>query len=384
MLSKQILLLPGPTPVPPRIVQAMAAPAINHRGPEFKELLTEVNQGLQEVFCTKGEVIVLTCSGTGGMEAAVANFLEPGDKALIVTIGAFGGRFIKICQAFGVEAEIMAFPYGQAADPNRLAERLAEDKNKTIKAILLQHNETSTGVLNDVRALSQARGDHPALLIVDSISGLAAAELQTDAWDLDVVIAGSQKALMLPPGLAVLSINERAWRVAEKCANKRYYLDLLAARKSKDKGQTPYTPAVSLLFGLRESLKMLQEETLAGSQARHALMRDMVRAGIKALGLELLAADEVASPSVTAVKVPAGIKPKDIITPLREKYGVVVAGGQGDVKDSVFRIGHLGYVLPTDILAGLAALEMVLDELGLVRAEGVAVAAAQKVLRKTG
>lgn len=378
--DKQILLLPGPTPVPPQVALAMARPAINHRGPEFKALWAEVTSGLKDVFQTRAEVVILTASGTGGMEAAVANLISPGEKVLVVTIGAFGERFVQICRAFNVEAEVVAFPYGQAADPEVIAERLAADTGHEIKAILVQHNETSTGVLNDIQAISRARGDHPALLIVDSISGLAAADLPMDAWHIDVIIAGSQKAFMLPPGLTMLAVGERAWQAAEKCSNQRFYLDIKKARNSGLKGQTPFTPAVPLLYGLQESLRLLKAETLAGSYARHALMRDMVRAGVRALGLKLLADEAIASPAVTAVCVPEGMKPADIINPLRERFGVVVAGGQGAVKDQVFRIGHLGYVSFNDILAGLAALEAVLADAGVPVTRGAAVAAASTIL----
>jgi aspartate aminotransferase-like enzyme len=381
MINKQILLLPGPTQVPPQVALAMAQPAINHRGREFKALLEEVTVGLQAVFQTRSEVVILTASGTGGMEAAVTSLISPGEKALVVSIGNFGERFVKICRAFGVDAEVMSFPYGQAADPQAVAERLQADAKHEIKAVLVQHNETSTGVLNDIEAISRARGSHPALLIVDSISGLVAADLPMDAWNIDVVIAGSQKAFMLPPGLSMLAVNERAWQVAERCHNNSFYLNLIAAREFVSKGSTPYTPAVPIFFGLKESLRLLQEETLPASIARHALMRDLVRAGVRALGLGLLAADEVASPAVTAVMAPDGMKPADIRKLLLEKYGIVVAGGQGQVKDKVFRIGHLGYVSFEELLAALAALEAVLVDAGIAVEPGAGVTAARKVLQ---
>ena len=381
-IDKQILLLPGPTQIPPQVALAMAQPAINHRGPEFKALLKEVTAGLKEVFQTRSEVVILTASGTGGMEAAVTNFISPGEKALVVSIGNFGERFAKICKTFGVDVEVMSFPYGQAADPQAVAERLQADTKHEIKAVLVQHNETSTGVLNDIEAISRARGNHPALLIVDCISGLVAADFQTDNWNVDVAIAGSQKAFMLPPGLSMLAVNERAWQVAERCQNRSFYLNLLAAREFlHNKGSTPYTPAVSIFFGLKESLRLLQEETLPASIARHALMRDMVRAGVRALGLELLAADEVASPAVTAVMVPEGMKPADIRKPLLEKFGIVVAGGQSKVKDKIFRIGHLGYVSFAELFAALAALEAVLVDAGMAVEPGAGVAAAREVLQ---
>ncbi|MBC7336521.1 MAG: alanine--glyoxylate aminotransferase family protein, partial [Clostridia bacterium] len=252
-------------------------------------------------------------------------------------------------RAYDVEPEVLTYEWGTAARAEDVAERLRRDTAGEIKAILVQHNETSTGVLNDLEAISRARGDHPALLIVDAISGLVAADLKTDAWGLDVVITGSQKAFMIPPGLAMLSVSQRAWEAAARCKNRRYYFDLQAAKEFFAKGQTPFTPAVSVFFGLREALKMLRAEGLAAAFARHRLYRDMIRAGVKALGLELLAPDEIASPAVTAVKTPAGLTPRDIRTPLREKYGVVTAGGQGKLSDSIFRFGHLGYVDPTDL-----------------------------------
>ncbi|MDH7574075.1 MAG: alanine--glyoxylate aminotransferase family protein, partial [Clostridia bacterium] len=324
-----------------------------------------------------------TASGTGGMEAAVTNFLSPGDKALVVSIGSFGERFAKICRAFDVEVEVLAYEWGTAARAEELAERLSRDKNGEIKAVLVQHNETSTGVLNDIAAISRARGDHPALLIVDAISGLVAADLKTDAWNLDVVISGSQKAFMIPPGLSMISVSPRAWEANARCRNRRYYFDLQSAKDFLAKDQTPFTPAVSVLFGLRESLRMLLAEGLEAAQVRHRLYRDMVRAGVRALGLELLAADEVASPAVTAIKVPAGMAPKDIRSPLRERFSVVCAGGQGKLTDHIFRFGHLGYVDTNDIVAALAALEMVLMEKGLPVKLGSAIAAAEEVLVKS-
>lgn len=384
MKLRQTILLPGPTAVPSRILRAMGAPAINHRGPEFKEMINEVTAGLKQVLQTENDVLILTASGTGGMEAAVTNFLSPGDKALVVSIGSFGDRFVKIARAYGVQVELLAYPWGEAARAEDVAAKLAADTGQEIKAILVQHNETSTGVLNDIEAISRARGSHPALLIVDVISALVAADLQVDAWDIDVAISGSQKAFMIPPGLAMLSVSPRAWEVAARCTNVRYYFDLQAAKDYLQKGQTPFTPAVSVLFGLREGLRMLFEEGLANAVARHAVYRDLVRAAVGALGLEPLAAEGVASPAVTAIKVPAGLTPKDITGRLREEFGVVVAGGQGQLSDSIFRIGHLGYVQPTDLFAALAALEIVLNECGIAVPLGQGVAAAQAAWQRRG
>lgn len=380
MWEKQILLLPGPTPVPERVLRAMGRPAVNHRGPDFKAVLQEVTRGLKDVFQTGNDVLVLTSSGTGAMEAAVVNFLSPGDKALVLSVGQFGDRFKKICKTYGIEVIAPEFAWGTAVAPHKVEEVLTADTSHEIKAVLVQHNETSTGVLNDIASISRARGDHPALMIVDAISGLAAAPLKTDAWGLDVVVAGSQKAFMLPPGLAMVSVGPRAWERAVNNKSPKYYFDLQAARDNLTQSQTPYTPAVSLFMGLLESLKMIQEEGQNECLSRHVFYRDVVRAGVKALGLELLAPDTIASPAVTAVRVPPGFKAGDISRPLRDKYQVIVAGGQGKLKEEIFRIGHLGYVQLTDLLAALSALELVMQDLNLPVRPGAGVAAAQQVI----
>ncbi|GAW93638.1 pyridoxal-phosphate-dependent aminotransferase family protein [Calderihabitans maritimus] len=380
MREDQIFLLPGPTPVPPQSLRSMSSPMINHRGPAFKEILEEVTPQIQKIMETKNDVFILTASGTGGMEAAVANFTSPGDKVLVASIGSFGERFKKICERYGTVVDFIDFPWGTAIDPEVIREKLNKDKKREIKAIFLQHNETSTGVINDLKAVSEARGEHPALLIVDAVSGLAAGELKTDAWNLDVVISGSQKAFMIPPGLAMISVSQRAWEVAQKSTNPVFYFDLKQYKEFLSKGQTPWTPAISLFYALKESLQLMLEEGLDNILKRHRLHRDMVRAGVKAIGLELLASDEVASPAVTAVIAPEGIQVNAIRSLMQNKYNVALAGGQGKLKNKIFRIGHLGYVKPTDIFAALASLELVLTELGLKVDLGVGVRAAQRVL----
>ncbi|MHB1419785.1 MAG: pyridoxal-phosphate-dependent aminotransferase family protein [Bacillota bacterium] len=384
MWEKQILLLPGPTPIPPRVLQAMCDPMINHRGPAFKDLLEEVTEGVKTIYQTRNDIVLLTSSGTGAMEAAVANFVSPGDKVIVASIGAFGERFFKICQIFGVEVDYIDFPWGTAINVEEISKRLKADKKGQIKAIFVQQNETSTGVLNDIEKISQSRGDHPALLIVDAISGLSATDLQTDAWGLDVVLSGSQKAFMIPPGLATVSVSSRAWAAAERCTNRKFYFDLKAAKDSLASGQTPYTPAIPLIFGLREALKMMLEDGLEKIFTRHRLHRDMVRAAARGLGLELLADDSVASPSVTAIKPPAGLEASAIIGRMREKYNIILAGGQGVLKNKIFRIGHLGYVQATDLLAACSAIELVLRDIGVKVRLGSGVTAAQKVLQKGG
>jgi len=384
MWEKQILLLPGPTQVPQRVLRAMAAQQINHRGPEAKELLFEVTEGVKKIFQTENDVLFLTASGTGGMEAAVSNIISPGEKVLVASNGSFGERFIKICEAFGAEVDALEYPWGEPVNPDDIACRLEADKYREVKAIFVQHNETSTGVLNDVRAISEARGSHPALLVVDAISGLAAADLQVDNWGLDIVICGSQKAFMIPPGLAAVSVSPRAWDRMEEATGSRFYFDLRMAKKFFEKGQTPFTPALSLLFGLQESLKIMLEEGLENSFKRHAMYRDMVWAAAQAMGLEMLAPRHAASPAVTAIKVPEGLNGQDILNRMLSDFNVVLAEGQGKLNGKIFRIGHLGYVDGLDLLAGISALELTLYRLGWDVEIGAGVKAAEEVLRGGG
>lgn len=379
--EKQYLQLPGPTPVPPRVLRALSEPMINHRGAEFRELLEEVTSGVQWAFQTQNEAIIFPAAGTGGMEAAVVNFISPGDKVLAVSIGVFGNRFAEIAGRFGARVERLDFEWGQAADPEMIGQRLAEDKKGEIKAVLVTHNETSTGVTNDMPAIKKAMGGHPALLMVDAVSSLGAMELKTDEWGLDVVLTGAQKAFMLPPGLAFLSISPRAWAVGQKCTNAKYYWDLGSARKYREKGQTPYTPALPLLTGLRESLRMMREEGLPGAIARHTLMRDMTREAMRALGLKLLCEDAVSSRAVTAVMAPEGMEANKLRKAARDNYNVVLAGGQQRLDNIIFRLGHLGWVQPLDIVAAIAAVEMALLDCGVSVPLGAGVTAAQSILR---
>ncbi len=380
----QYLLLPGPTPVPTSVLRSMAKPMINHRGPEFRDLIAEVTEGVKKVYKTKNDVVIFPAAGTGAMEAAVVNFISPGDKVLAISIGVFGDRFAKIAEEFGAEVDKLEFPWGQAADAEAVRERIAQDRGKLIKAVLVTHNETSTGVVNDIRAIREAVGDHPALFIVDAVSGLGAMNLETDRWNLDVVVSGSQKAFMIPPGLSFLAISPRAMKVAKNCTNRRYYWDIGSALKYLEKGQTPYTPAISLFYGLKEALSMMESEGIDNVIARHAVYRDMVRQGVKALGLKLLADDSVASSSLTAVVAPEGIGANRIRRRLQERFNVIIAGGQQKLDDIIFRIGHLGHVPFLDLLAVLAALEMVLAELGVEVELGQGVKKAQEILVQRG
>lgn len=380
MTGDQYLLLPGPTPIPERVVRAMSKPMVNHRGSEFKQLLTEVTEGVKKVYRTNQHVLIYPASGTGALEAAAVNFLSPGDKVLSVSIGVFGDRFAKIAAEFGAQVEKMDFPWGEAADPHLIKERLEQDVNREIKAILITHNETSTGVFNDMKAISEARGDHPALLMVDAISGLAVVDLKMDEWKLDVVVSGSQKAFMIPPGLSFMAFNERALERHQQTRMPRFYWDVSSGLKYLEKGQTPYTPAVSLYYGLGEALQMMQEEGLDNIIERHRSYRDMVRASVRAMGLKLLARDENASHALTAVVAPEQIGANKIRKYMLDQFNIVLAGGQQSLDNVIFRIGHLGYVRDLDLLAVLAALEITLLKLGWDLELGAGVNKAQTYL----
>ncbi len=380
MKERQLLMLPGPTPVPPEVLQALARPMINHRGPEFKALLDEAAEGLKEVFRTSQEVLILTGAGTGAMEAAVSNFVSPGEQVLVVSIGSFGDRFAQIAERFGAKVDKLEFAWGTAADPAALAERIKADVDKEIKAVFVTHNETSTGVTNDIPALRAAVGDHPALFIVDAVSSLGAMPLETDDWNLDVVVAGSQKSFMIPPGLAFACVSPRAWEVAARCTNARFYWDLVKARKSAATGQTPFTPAIPQVAALVESLRIIRADGLEDTFARYRRLREMTRQGVRALGLELLAADAVASTAVTAVLPPAGLEANTLRKAIRERFNVVLAGGQGKLDNKIFRIGHLGYVHELEIITVLAALELTLTLCGHRVELGSGVKAAQAVV----
>ncbi|GAB6173765.1 alanine--glyoxylate aminotransferase family protein [Paradesulfitobacterium aromaticivorans] len=380
MLKKQYLMVPGPTAVPERVLQAMHRPMINHRGPQYEGMFRSISEGLKKVFKTENDVLTFPAAGTGAMEAALVNVLSPGDKVLAVSIGAFGDRFAEIAARHGAVVEKLDSEWGTAADPARLAERLAQDKAHEIKAILLTHNETSTGVTNDIQALAKARGKHPALVLVDAISGLAAINLEMDAWGLDVVVTGAQKALMIPPGLGFVAMNERAWAAQAEAKMPKFYWDAQNIKKSLAKWQNPYTPPVSLLYGLEESLKLMEEEGLENIFQRHQKLRDILRAGLKALNLSLLADDAVASAAVTAVLAPEGMEGKKIQKQMKDRFGITLAGGQKKLENKIVRIGHVGYVAETDILVTLACLEMALQTLGIPVEYGAAVKAAERVI----
>jgi aspartate aminotransferase-like enzyme len=341
--------------------------------------MEECTAGLKRVFKTRHEVFILTCAGTGGLEAAVVNMLSPGDTVLSVSIGVFGDRFAAIASTYGVNVEKLDFEMGTAADPKRVAERLKADKGKEIKAVLVTHNETSTGVTNDLKAISAAVREHGALLLVDAISSMLATDCDMDGWRLDVVVAGSQKAFMIPPGLSFVAISDRAAEAMKKAKLPRFYFDLGKARDYLAQGETPWTPAVPLVLQLREALRLLEKEGLDNCLERHARLARATRAGLKALGLKLLADEKVASSAVTSVRKPDGVDVSALRKLMREKYGVVLAGGQGSLKNETFRIGHLGLVNEGDIVAALGMLGLGLKEMGVTTDPGAGAAAALAV-----
>ncbi len=345
------LRIPGPTPLPEEVIQAVGQQMINHRGPEFAALLEGITARLQEFFQTEGQVFVLTASGTGGQEAAIVNLISPGDRVLAVVNGAFGERLAAIAAVFGARLTRLEFPWGRAADPQTIGEQLAGDG--PFKLLLIVHNETSTGVTNDLAAIAGAvnsLGEARPLLVVDAISSLGAIELPMDALGCDAVITGSQKAWMAPPGLTMLGLSERAWAAVEEAQTPRFYWDLRPVRRYLQQGQTPFTPALSALYGLGRSLELMAAEGLSNIFARHKRIGRHTREGVKALGLELFVEDEsYASNTVTAVRLPPEVEGDTLINRLREERGILVGGGQGSWRGQLLRIGHMGYVREADI-----------------------------------
>ncbi|MDD5692406.1 MAG: alanine--glyoxylate aminotransferase family protein [Candidatus Omnitrophica bacterium] len=378
-MKKNYLLTPGPTPLPPQVLESMARPIIHHRTPQFQAILKEASVGLKTVFQTSNDVFIISSSGTGAMEAAVMNLLSCGDTALVVQGGKFGERWTEISKAYGINCEIIDVEWGKAVDPEEISKRLKA--NPKIKAVFTTLCETSTGVDNDIEKIAGITRDSHAVLVVDAISGLGAIDLKTDAWGVDVVVSGSQKGLMLPPGLGFISLSPKAWKLAEASKSPRYYLDLRKARKALEKNDTPFTSSITLIIALNEALKMMREDGLENIFARHRKMADAVRAAMKALGLELFS-PTAASDAVTAVKVPAGIDGEKLVKTMRDTYGVTIAGGQAELKGKVFRIAHMGFIAEFDIITGLSCLEKVLSTMGYKFTLGSGIKAAEEVFLK--
>jgi aspartate aminotransferase-like enzyme len=375
-MKKYYLMAPGPTPVPSNVLLAMAQPMIHHRTPEYEALFIDVRAGLKRLFRTDQDVIPFTSSGTGAMEAAVANTLSSGDTVLVLRAGKFGERWEEICRAYGVRAIPVSAPFGETVPAERFAEALGE--HPEARAVLMQHSESSTGVLHDVKGIAAATGATGAILIVDAVSSLAIADLQMDAWGVDLVVAGSQKGLMLPPGLSFCALSEKAWGHVKASRLPKYYFDLTAEWKAVSKNEAHFTPAVSIVLGLREVLRMIEAEGLQNVLKRHERLARATRSGVEALGLDLFA-KATPSPALTAVAAPRGLDSEQVLAAYAASHNITIAGGQGEMKGKVFRLGHMGYVGDFDVLTALGALEQVLHELGQPVDFGAAVRAAQKV-----
>jgi aspartate aminotransferase-like enzyme len=360
-MQSQNLRIPGPTPLPNEVREALSRPMINHRGAEFKALLKDVTANVQHFYGTQNEVLFYTCSGTGGLEAAVVNTLSPGDKAVMVEIGVFGKRAITIAQNYGVHVVPYRVPWGQAADPQTLRDLLREHPDT--RAVWLTHNETSTGVTNPMVELAEViHSESEALILVDSVSGMAALPLPVDELGLDVVVSGSQKAWMIPPGLATLSISDKAWKAYEQSKMPRFYWDFGAMRKAAKDGSTAFTPAISLFFALDVALELMLQEGREAIQERHRRTGEWVRREVQALGMQLFADPGHASNVVTSILPPEGMTNDEIRAAMRERYNIILAGGQGDLKKTIFRVGHLGLFTDADIQAVLNGLREVVGE----------------------
>ena len=360
------LRIPGPTPCPEKVLQAMTKQMINHRGKEFAEIMEQVTVRLKELFQTKNDVFILTASGTGGMEAAVVNTLSPGDRVLAVCNGVFGERFATVAESYGADVQRLRFEWGNAADPEAIARAL--DSDTSAKALLVVHNETSTGVTNDLGAISTVVKQREKLLLVDAISSLSCIDLPVDDWGCDVVITGSQKGFMVPPGLAFVSVSEKAWQAQAEAKMPRFYWDFTKAKRFLESGQTPWTPAVSIFYALAASLETMMEEGVANIFARHQRIGNRARQGAKSLGLSLFADESHASNTVTAINSPDGVDTAKFLQLLREEHGLILAGGQERLRGKIFRIGHLGYVTEDDIDEVMETLRITLPRAGFVRA----------------
>jgi len=377
-MLKRYLFAPGPTPVPSEVLLEMAMPIIHHRSPDFFPVLDSAKRGLQWLYQTKNDVLILCSTGTGGMVGAVNNFFNHGDRVLVINGGKFGERWTEICQAYGLQVEEIIVEWGYAVKPDMVKKRLK--KGKDIKGVFVQASETSTGVYHDIKALASIVKKHEdTLFIVDAVSALVAHDLRTDEWGIDIMVAGSQKGVMLPPGLAFVSVSEKAWAKAEKSKLPKFYFNFKKERQNLAKNQTNFTSPVTLIIGLNASLKMLKAEGLKNVFKRHERLANVIRKAVQALGLELYS-KESPSNSVTAILAPPGIDGQAVYKNLREKYGITAAGGQDKARGKIFRIAHLGYSDRFDIITAIAGIEMVLKGMGHPVKLGTGVAVAQELL----
>jgi aspartate aminotransferase-like enzyme len=379
MIRKEYLMTPGPTPIPHQVSLVQAEPIIHHRTPAYTELFVRMVDGLKKVLLTQNDVLTFAASGTGAMEGAVANCFSPGDRVLVAVGGKFGERFAEIGKVYGLEVELYEYPWDEAADPVAIASYLKEKPD--IKGVFVTHSETSTGVVNDIEAIGEVVKNTPAILVVDSVSGAGALELRTDAWNIDVLVTGSQKALMTPPGLAAAAVSPKAWGLVDAAKSPVYYFCFKKARKkfNSDNPESPFTPPVSLVKAMSVAVDLLLEEGLEAAWERHRVLAMCTRAAVQAMGLQLFPKALDRAHAVTAVKAPEGISGGDIVKHLNRVHGVIVAGGQDRLKGKIFRIGHVGYYNFLDMVVALSALEMTLAELGFRFDLGSGVAAAERV-----
>jgi aspartate aminotransferase-like enzyme len=380
MQDKLTLMIPGPTPVPETVLQAMARHPIGHRSGDFQKIVHRTTEQLQWLHQTSHDVLVLTGSGTAAMEAGIVNVLSRGDRVLCGDNGKFGERWVKVAQAYGLDVQVIKAEWGQPLDPEAFRAALEADTEKTIRAVILTHSETSTGVINDLQTIAaHVRAHGTALTIADCVTSLGAADVPMDAWGIDVIGSGSQKGYMMPPGLSFVAMGERAWAAYERSDLPKFYLDLGKYRKAAKADSNPFTPAINLYFALEAALTMMQAEGLEAIVARHDRHRRATQAAMKAIGLPLYAAEGHGSPAITAV-APEGIDAEALRKEVRQRFDILLAGGQDHLKGKVFRIGHLGFVCDRDILTAVAAIEATLQALGLAAAPtgaGVAAAAAE-------
>ena len=367
------LRIPGPTPLPERVVRSMNRPMIDHRGPEFAAILAEITAGAKRVFKTDNDVLLLTCSGTGGLESAVANLVSPGDEVVAALCGNFGERFAALAAAYGADVIRLEFEWGRPVDPDDLAVVL--ERHPRAQVVLLTHNETSTGVTNPLRELARVARKAERLVVVDGVSSISSIDIETDAWGIDVAVSGSQKGWMAPPGLALVSVSERAWAQQSRARSPRFYFDWNEAKTWAEKGMTPFTPAIPVAFAMQEGLRMIEQEGLPNVYARHARLARATQAGLQAVGFQLFAREGYRSNTVTSAVPPPGLDIAAFRKLLDEKYGVVIAGGQGKMTGKMVRVGHLGAVAEGDVVQVIWAMEQALEELDVAPADGRGVAA---------
>ncbi|NJR68833.1 MAG: alanine--glyoxylate aminotransferase family protein [Synechococcales cyanobacterium CRU_2_2] len=381
MDNKMMLMIPGPTPVPEKVLQAMGKHTIGHRTAAFSAIAKDVTAGLKWLHQTTGDVLVVAASGTGAMEAGMVNFLSAGDRVIVSDNGKFGERWVDMARAFGLDVDEIKVDWGKPLNPETFREKLEADTEKTIKAVVVTHSETSTGVLNDLQTISGYVKSHGALMIVDAVTSLGASPVPVDEWGLDVVCSGSQKGYMMPPGLGFIAVSQKAWQAYETAKLPKFYFDLKAYRKNAAKDLTPFTPPVNLYFALQAALEMMQAEGLESIFARHERLTRATRAGMQAIGLPLFASDESASTAATAVLGTDVLDVEKLRKFVEHKFDIALAGGQDSLKGKIFRIGHLGFASDRDVLTGVAAIEAAAIALGhQPPSPGAGVAAAAQVL----